>query len=71
MPSDTARKNAAIANSIVTDYKNERRNFDGPGNSDAKSIQNLAICVDFVLFVFFLLVVSTEICYKVSLNVSA
>ncbi|TMW94823.1 hypothetical protein EJD97_009746 [Solanum chilense] len=33
MPSDTARKNAAIANSIVTDYKNERRNFDGPDSS--------------------------------------
>uniref|UniRef100_M1AXP6 YTH domain-containing family protein n=1 Tax=Solanum tuberosum TaxID=4113 RepID=M1AXP6_SOLTU len=33
MPSDTARENASIANSIVTDCKNERRNFDGPDSS--------------------------------------
>ncbi|XP_049376571.1 uncharacterized protein LOC125841470 isoform X8 [Solanum stenotomum] len=33
MPSDTARENASIAYSIVTDCTNERRNFDGPDSS--------------------------------------
>ncbi|KAG5588886.1 hypothetical protein H5410_039400 [Solanum commersonii] len=33
MLSDTARENASIANSTVTDCKNERRNFDGPDSS--------------------------------------
>ncbi|KAH0641432.1 hypothetical protein KY289_032406 [Solanum tuberosum] len=33
MPSDTARENASIAYSIVTDCTNERRNFDGPESS--------------------------------------
>ncbi|XP_049369813.1 uncharacterized protein LOC125834717 isoform X1 [Solanum verrucosum] len=33
MPSDTARENASIANSIVTDWKNERGNLGGPDSS--------------------------------------
>ncbi|KAK6781445.1 hypothetical protein RDI58_019241 [Solanum bulbocastanum] len=33
MPSDTARENASIAYSIVTDCTNERRNSDGPDSS--------------------------------------
>jgi len=53
MPSDTARENASIAYSIVTDWKNERGNLGGPGNPDAKSIHNSVICVGFVLFCIF------------------
>ncbi|KAL3329528.1 hypothetical protein AABB24_033730 [Solanum stoloniferum] len=33
MPSDSARENASIANSIVTDWKNERGNLGGPDSS--------------------------------------
>ncbi|XP_015084820.1 YTH domain-containing protein 1 isoform X2 [Solanum pennellii] len=36
MPSDTARENASIANSIETDWKNERGNLGGPDSSSLR-----------------------------------
>lgn len=53
MLSDTVKENGSVADSIVTEWKNERGNFDGLGNTDTKSLHNSVICVSFVLYFFY------------------
>lgn len=53
MSSDAAKENASVADSKVTEWKKERGNFDGPGNTDAKSLHNTVICVGSYLVFFF------------------
>lgn len=49
MSSDTAKENASVVDSSVTEWKNERGNMDEPGKSDAKSLLNLVIVLDICL----------------------
>lgn len=46
MSSDTAKENASVVDSSVTEWKNEMGNLDGPGTNNSKNLHVSSIMLD-------------------------